>query len=146
MLLKKVRGGHFYRRIPFKRNLWKPKNFAKKSGGGGQIYKGNPFKRNFWKPQNYSQKLHTEDPILLYTKFKNRHYPKDFFVVDAIVQLSNNIKPKIKLFCIFRLYSVLRNRNINDLIYTFMFQKNKELFCRYSHSLSLHFTHSQAAG
>ena len=45
-------------------------NILLKKVRGGGILQRNPFKRNFWKPQNFGQKLPTEDPILLYTKFK----------------------------------------------------------------------------
>ena len=63
-------GSQFYKRNPFQRNFRKAENFAQKSVCGGEFYKWNLFKRNLWKPQNYAQKLRTEDPILLYTKFK----------------------------------------------------------------------------
>ena len=46
----------FYKRNPFKWNLWKATKFALKSEGGGQFYKRNPFKRIFLKYQNFAQK------------------------------------------------------------------------------------------
>ena len=62
-MLKKVNGGfnqvQIYKIIPFKLNV----QILLKKVKGGQFYKRNPFKRNFRKPQKFAQKFLTEDPI-----------------------------------------------------------------------------------
>ena len=67
-------GVNFTKEIPLNEISENLKNVLKRVRGG-QFYKRNPSKIFFRKPQKYAKKSLTEDPILSYTFFKKSRSP-----------------------------------------------------------------------